>query len=75
MKKTLTLLTAILLISCGSDSDDKEIFEASCDIGKLNYKIILIDAITNDSIIDFNKLDSIYEARIKETSKRIYDEK
>ena len=72
MIKTLITLTAFYLIGCGSEYTKKERFEVGCDIGKLTYESILLDAIKNDSVIDFKKIDSIFEVRKIETSNKLY---
>jgi hypothetical protein len=75
MKKTLITLTAITLVSCGFENSKKESFDNNIEIGKLIYQNVLYNSIKNDSVINFNKLDSIFEIRKNELSNELYNEK
>jgi len=77
MKKTITLLSFLLLTACSSNEKQRDTFELSAELGKQTYEIALKkEILKNDSIIDFTKVfknaDSIYFLEIKKTSKRIF---
>jgi len=76
MKKSITLLTALLLISCGNEKS-KQRFISSAEIGRQTYEIILRDQIIkadkSEKVVNILKTtDSLYKIEIEKTAKKLY---
>jgi uncharacterized lipoprotein YmbA len=77
MKKTITLLSFVLLTACSSNEKQRDNFELNAELGKQTYEIELRrEILKTDSVRDVKEVlkatDSAYFIEIKKTSKRLF---